>query len=81
MTGWKLRGAECAETACRRQAALQGASGATRPQIICPQRRCANNRRLITWRVTELYGAPGVVGGEDGLLGFFCGALRPVQIS
>ena len=57
MTGWKFRGAECADTACRRQAALQGASGATRPQMKCPQRRCANNRRLMTWRVIELYGA------------------------
>ena len=42
---------------CRRQAALEGTFWATRPQMICPQRRCANNRRLMRWRVTELYGA------------------------
>jgi len=42
---------------CRRQAALHGASGAPRPQMECPQRRCADIHRLILWRVTELYGA------------------------
>jgi hypothetical protein len=42
---------------CRRQAAFEGASGAQHPQMICPQRRCANNRLLIIWRVTEPYGA------------------------
>ena len=67
----ELRGAECAETACRRQAALQGASGATRPQITFSQRRCANNRRLVTWCVTELYSAQWRRRScrEDGLLG------------
>ena len=25
--------------------------------MMCPQHRCAITRRLITWRVTELYGA------------------------
>jgi hypothetical protein len=57
MTGWTFRGAECADRACRSQAALQGASRTTRPQMICPLRRCANNRRLMAWRVTELHGA------------------------
>jgi hypothetical protein len=58
LTGCKFRGAECADTACRRQAALQGASRTTRPQMICTQHRCAkNNRRVMTWRVTELYDA------------------------
>ena len=42
---------------CRRQAPLNGASRATRTQMICPQRHHATNHRLITWRVTELYGA------------------------
>jgi len=41
---------------CRRQAALHGASGAPRPQRKCPQRHHATNHRLITWRVTELFG-------------------------
>jgi len=45
-----------ADIRCR-QAALQGASGATRPHMICPQYRCAIPRRLIRRRVTELYGA------------------------
>ena len=40
----------------RRQAPLHRASEATRPHITCPQRHRANNRRLIIWRVTELYG-------------------------
>jgi len=42
---------------CRRQAPLHGVSGATRPQIICPQRHFASIHRLIQWRVTELYDA------------------------
>jgi hypothetical protein len=50
---------------CRRQAPLQGVSGATRPQIICPQRHCASSHRLIQWRVTELYGRNGVGGSKD----------------
>ena len=50
---------------CRRQAPLHGVSGATRPQIICPQRRCASSHRLTQWRVTELYGRKGVGGSKD----------------
>jgi hypothetical protein len=46
----------CRHRQCRRRAALQGATGATRPQS-CPQRRCAHSRILMTWRVPELYGA------------------------
>jgi len=42
---------------CRRRAALHGTSGATRPPIECPRRRRASTHRLISWRVTELYGA------------------------
>jgi len=54
----KCRDAECADTAfCLRQAALQAASVATRRNMICPQRCCATIQGLITWRVTELYGA------------------------
>jgi hypothetical protein len=41
---------------CRRQAALHGASGAPRSSMECSQRHCAIHHRLITWRVTELYG-------------------------
>jgi len=43
---------------CRRQAALHGASGAPRPQVACPQRHCATNHCLMTWRLTEIYGKP-----------------------
>jgi len=43
---------------CRRPAALHGASGATRPQMECPQRRRTTNHRIFRWRVTELYAAP-----------------------
>ena len=50
---------------CRRRAPLQGVSGATRPQIICPQRNCAGIHLLIQWRVTELYGRNGVGGSKD----------------
>ena len=50
---------------CRRQAPFHGFSGATRPQIICPQRHRATIHHIRPWRVTELYGAHGVeVGGE-----------------
>jgi len=42
---------------CRRQAPLHGTSGATRPPIECPRRHRANTHRLISWRVTDLYGA------------------------
>jgi hypothetical protein len=42
---------------CWRQAALHGASGATHPQMGCPQRHRATNHRLLQWRVTELYDA------------------------
>ena len=37
---------------CRRQAALHSISWATRPQMECPQRHRATDRRLIIWRVT-----------------------------
>ena len=50
---------------CRCQAALHGASGATSSQMACPQRHRATMHHLITWRVTELYGAHGVEVGED----------------
>jgi hypothetical protein len=46
---------------------LHGVSGATRPQIICLQRRCASNYRLIQWFVTELYGRNGVSGTDAGI--------------
>jgi len=42
---------------CRRQAALNGASGAPRPEMECLQRHCATNHHLTQWRVTGLYGA------------------------
>jgi len=48
----------------RRQAPLHGVSGATRPQIICPQHHCASIHRLIQWRVTELCGRNGVGGSK-----------------
>jgi hypothetical protein len=44
---------------------LQGVSGATRPQIICPPLHCAGIHLLIQWRVTELYGRNGVGGSKD----------------
>jgi hypothetical protein len=44
---------------------LHGVSGATRRQIICPQRHRATIYHIITWRVTELYGAHAVEVGED----------------
>jgi len=50
---------------CRRQAPLHGASGATRPRIICPQRHCASIHRLIQWRQTEIYGGNGVGGSKE----------------
>jgi hypothetical protein len=54
----KCRDAECADTAfCRRQAALQGVSVATRPQMECPQHHRTTNHRLIQWRVNQLDGA------------------------
>ena len=40
------------ESCRRQQAALHGASGATRQNMLCPQRRCADIRRLLIWRVT-----------------------------
>ena len=49
---------------CRRQAALHGASGATRQQIICPQRHCGSMHRPTQGRVTELYGRNGVDGSR-----------------
>jgi hypothetical protein len=36
---------------------LHGTSGVTRPEVECPQRHSKSIRRLIMWRVTELYGA------------------------
>jgi len=31
-----------------------GASGSMRQKLLCPQRRCADIRRLFIWRVAEL---------------------------
>jgi len=50
LTKWKCTDADS-------QAAWQGASGARRTHMMCPQHLCAVTRRLITWRVIELYGA------------------------
>ena len=52
LTEWKCRDADTAAS----QAALQGASGARSPHMMLLQHRRAIVRRLITWRVTELYG-------------------------
>jgi hypothetical protein len=41
----------------RRQAALHGASGATRRHMECPRRRFADIRRLLVCRLTKLHGA------------------------
>jgi len=39
---------------CRRHTTLRGASEATRPYIL---RRCTSIHRLVSWHVTQLYGA------------------------
>ena len=47
---------------CRRQAALQGASGATSSQINTLAASLRKNRCIVTWSITELYGAPTSYG-------------------
>ena len=83
MTGWEFRGAECADTACRRQAALQSASGATHAQILCPQSRCANNRRLRHGALPNFTARNEIGIGEAATKTVFWGVILwvPVQIS
>jgi hypothetical protein len=53
---WR-RHRRCRCILCRRQPAVQGAYGATHRYMMYASHRCANNHRLIRWRITELCGA------------------------